>query len=121
MKKFFFISLVVAFILSCGKDSLDFFIPNLSNNWENIADRDNEFFFFNYQDSANKSTFDGNENTGNGDQFQFAGSYENTGIEFTFLTGPRKDKTFRGNIDRNNPARMTIRSDSETLTLERQP
>jgi hypothetical protein len=125
MKKTWYTSLTIAalLILSCSGSGLeDIFVPNLSNNWQNINERTNEFFFLPEQTDVNKSRFDGNENTTGGDQFQFEGSFENASIEFTYLSGPRKDKTYKGNFDpKSNPLRMMVKSGSETLVLERQP
>jgi hypothetical protein len=118
--------LLLAGAPACNKSDsgsiLDFFIPNLSNNWKDLGRPGFELFFLPEQ-TGNESKFNGNENDpGNGQQYQFNGFYKNTYIEFTYTSGPNNGKKFTGAFDKNsNPLRMTVKNGSTTLLLERQP
>jgi len=114
---------VILFLItstSCSKAALDF-IPNLSNTWENTADVTNTFSFFPAATNTNKSTFTGNANPPGGlPQVQFAGSFENEDIEFTYTSGAQNGKSYSGKFIRDsNPLRMELKSGAETLVLER--
>lgn len=100
--------LFIAF--GCGKDGsnpiLDVFIPNLSNQWE--SSRNTTFFFLPDKNDVNESTFFGNEQTGQTNQF--LGSFKNYDINFTFQDGPDKGIKYTGKFIKNSsPLQMKVK------------
>lgn len=129
MKKFAFLSFASALLLfatllySCGKDGTSIFIPILEQRWVNKDNSNNEFFFFNYQNNASTSTFDGNENNPNGDQDNFSGSFNNHNITFTYTattkTVSKRGKTYSGTINDASTVMMLSSSTLGNLVLEK--
>ena len=118
--------IVIGFIYwSCSADTLDFFIPNVSNGYTNISDPAYQIFFDNlvFGKDSTEASFTANVNLPNVvDQSHIVGSYKNTYIEFKYTDGPLLDKMYQGNFDKNsNPLRMTVTSGSESLTFQRNP
>lgn len=123
---FFFL---VTSSLSCGKgggDVVDTLIPNLSANWKNInnSQDDDEYFFLPTNQNVASSTFDGNETVNHSnntsDQYHFSGSFQNSKIEFTFTSGPNNGTKYSGKINGNAAdATMTLTTPNGTITLKK--
>src|SRR6476646_9985797 len=99
---FVFIS---CFSLNCSKGGGDdFFIPIIGATWVNSKNDNNTFFFLNFTDNVNTSTFDGNEHIGIPDTiYHFSGSFTNHNIQFTYdidtAYHERSGKTYSGTIN----------------------
>jgi hypothetical protein len=106
---------------ACGDKDDGIFIPILENQWTNEIDDTNTFFFFNFQNDVNESTFDGNENPpGGGSQFHFSGSYKNHNIELTYdnASGNKSGKKFTGTInDASNKITLKGPGAADKITL----
>lgn len=71
------------------------FIPNVSNQW--LSDRNSEFFFTTEKTNVNESTFIGNEQPlDNDDFYDLEGSFKNHDIEYTFTSGPEAGVKYTG-------------------------
>ena len=114
---------------SCGKgggDIVDTLIPDLSANWKNINNTqdDDEYFFLPPNQNVASSTFDGNEtvthSNNTSDQYHFTGSFQNSKIEFTFTSGPNNGTKYTGKINGNSAmATMTLNTPNGTITLKK--
>lgn len=123
---FFFL---VSLSISCGKgggDVVDTLIPDLSANWKNINNTqdDDEYFFLPLNQNVASSTFDGNETVNHSnntsDQYSFTGSFQNSKIEFTFTSGPNNGTKYTGKINGNAAnATMTLTTPTGTITLKK--
>jgi hypothetical protein len=120
---------LISLSFSCGKgggDTVDTLIPDLSANWKNINNTqdDDEYFFLPPNQNVAGSTFDGNETVNHSnntsDQYHFTGSFQNSKIEFTFTSGPNNGKKYTGKINGNSAnATMTLTTPTGTITLQR--
>lgn len=113
MKSIYLCALSLLMLLSTCKDDSatgpadDFFIPNISNQWD--SSRDNSKFFFNPEKrDVNESTFTGSEQ-GEGFNDEFSGKFKNYYIEFTFSGGKDANVKYVGKfIKGSNPLRIEV-------------
>ena len=118
MKKLQKTAILLIFLIaaSCNKGSedtpaSDTYIPNLSAiQWINVADSNDNIFFFNTPPAGSASgTFSGNRNVSGGANDSFTGSFTNSSIQLVFTSGTNNTRVFTGKIDgAANPVTFTI-------------
>ena len=116
------LSVIILFAPGCSKNGDSIFLPDLSAQWTNKADSNNTFFFLPAKTNVNTSTFDGNENPGDGSaQIHFTGSFTNSKIQFTYdnSSGSKSGKTFTGTINNTSTVMNLNNADLGNLVLEK--
>ena len=115
---------LVSLVSSCSTDDgagLDTFIGNFTNGYGDVDHPDVLFFFNKLTGTDAEGTFDGTENDNNTSTISnFAGSYKNSYLEFTYSNGARAGKKFTGNFDKTttSPYKITVKSGSDVINLK---